>query len=443
MSRTMKDSGIPWIGEIPEGWIPKKLKFSCKLFGRIGFRGYTADDLVDESEGAITLSPTNMDGIRLDFTKCSYLSWDKYFESPEIMVEKGDVLLVKTASVGKCVYVDYLPKETTVNPQILVLKEHKDCSKFIAYIFQTTLGDAYIDTTKGGSTIYTISQEKIGNYEFAFPPLAEQYLIAAFLDKKCSEIDSLIELQEQMIEELKAYKQSVITEAVTKGIRNEELGVRNYKDSGIEWIGDVPEEWEVCRIKNVASLFGRIGFRGYTSDDLNKDGEGAITLSPSNMLPMGMDYTNVTYLSWMKYNESPEIMIQDGDILMVKTGSSYGKVSYVDNLPKEATINPQILRIVAKINSKYLGYYLQTPLFIYQVEGGVVGGTIPTISQEKINNFFVVIPPLAEQQAIADYLDKKCGEIDELITIKQQKIESLKEYKKSVIYEYVTGKKEP
>lgn len=227
MSRTMKDSGIPWIGEIPEGWIPKKLKFSCKLFGRIGFRGYTADDLVDESEGAITLSPTNMDGIRLDFTKCSYLSWDKYFESPEIMVEKGDVLLVKTASVGKCVYVDYLPKETTVNPQILVLKEHKDCSKFIAYIFQTTLGDAYIDTTKGGSTIYTISQEKIGNYEFAFPPLAEQHLIATFLDKKCSEIDSLIDLQEQMIEELKAYKQSVITEAVTKGIRNEELGVRN------------------------------------------------------------------------------------------------------------------------------------------------------------------------------------------------------------------------
>ena len=160
------------------------------------------------------------------------------------------------------------------------------------------------------------------------------------------------------------------------------------------------------------------------------------------MLPMSMDYTNVTYLSWMKYQESPEIMIQNGDILMVKTGSSYGKVSYVDNLPKEATINPQILRIVSRINSKYLGYYLQTPLFIYQVEGGVVGGTIPTISQEKINNFFVAMPPITEQQAIADYLDEKCGEIDKLIAIKQSKIDSLKEYKKSIIYEYVTGKRE-
>jgi type I restriction enzyme S subunit len=258
------------------------------------------------------------------------------------------------------------------------------------------------------------------------------------LDKKCAEVDEMIALQEQIIEELKAYKQSVISEAVTKGLNP----AASMRDSGIEWIGEIPEHWEVCRVKNVASLFGRIGFRGYTSDDLNKDGEGAITLSPSNMLPMGMDYTNVTYLSWMKYHESPEIMIQNGDILMVKTGSSYGKVSYVDNLPKEATINPQILRIVSRINPKYLGYYLQTPLFIYQVEGGVVGGTIPTISQEKINNFFVAMPSTEEQQTIADYLDEKCADIDNLIQTKQSKIDSLKEYKKSIIYEYVTGKKE-
>lgn len=160
------------------------------------------------------------------------------------------------------------------------------------------------------------------------------------------------------------------------------------------------------------------------------------------MLPMSMDYTNVTYLSWKKYEESPEIKIQNGDLLMVKTGSSYGKVSFVDNLPREATINPQILRIVPNIHSKYLGYFLQTTYFSFQVEGGVVGGTIPTISQEKINNFRVILPPLTEQRAIADYLDQKCAEIDELIAIKQQKIEALKEYKKSVIFEYVTGKKE-
>jgi type I restriction enzyme S subunit len=135
-------------------------------------------------------------------------------------------------------------------------------------------------------------------------------------------------------------------------------------------------------------------------------------------------------------------MIQNDDLLLVKTGSSYGKVSYVDYLPKEATINPQILRIVPSINSKYLGYFMQTSLFLYQVEGGVVGGTIPTISQEKINNFYVVLPPVEEQHVIASYLDTKSIEIDSLIGIKQAKIEELKEYKKSIIYEYVTGKKE-
>ena len=429
--RTMKDSGIPWIGEIPEGWKVELIGNQVKAVDNPNINGeednalqFKMGTIISKSKGDSKYNPETLEGYNIVdkgviMLNGLNLSFDFISQRVGLVKERGVItstyIAVKPTSNIDSDYLTYL------------FKAYDNCKAFHGM---------------GRGLRQILSYGELRKQLLISPPLAEQHLIATFLDKKCSEIDSLIELQEQMIEELKAYKQSVITEAVTKGIRNEELGVRNYKDSGIEWIGDVPEEWEVCRIKNVASLFGRIGFRGYTSDDLNKDGEGAITLSPSNMLPMGMDYTNVTYLSWMKYHESPEIMIQNGDILMVKTGSSYGKVSYVDNLPKEATINPQILRIVAKINSKYLGYYLQTPLFIYQVEGGVVGGTIPTISQEKINNFFVVIPPLAEQQAIADYLDKKCGEIDELITIKQQKIESLKEYKKSVIYEYVTGKRE-
>ena len=426
--RTMKDSGIPWIGEIPEGW-------SIDTIGNL----YALRNEKVSDKDYPPLSVTKQGIVPQLETAAKTDDGDN-----RKLVKVGDFAInSRSDRRGSCGISAYDGSVSLINTVITPREQMNPC--FYNWLFHSELfADEFYKWGHGiVDDLWTTRWQEMKRIGIITPPLAEQHLIATFLDKKCSEIDSLIELQEQMIKELKAYKQSVITEAVTKGIRNEELGVRNYKDSGIEWIGDVPEEWEVCRIKNVASLFGRIGFRGYTSDDLNKDGEGAITLSPSNMLPMGMDYTNVTYLSWMKYHESPEIMIQDGDILMVKTGSSYGKVSYVDNLPKEATINPQILRIVAKINSKYLGYYLQTPLFIYQVEGGVVGGTIPTISQEKINNFFVVIPPLAEQQAIADYLDKKCGEIDELITIKQQKIESLKEYKKSVIYEYVTGKKEP
>ena len=211
-----------------------------------------------------------------------------------------------------------------------------------------------------------------------------------------------------------------------------------YKDSGVKWIGEIPGHWECTRIKFIANLYGRIGFRGYNSKDLNKDGIGAITLSPSNMKDMMMDYTNVTYLSWEKYNESPEIMIQQGDILFVKTGSSYGKSCYVDNLPQEATINPQILRINPLINGRFLCYYFNSSLARTFTECGVVGGTIPTISQEKVGNFIALNPPLSEQQAIVTYLDTKVAKIDEYISIAEKKISALEELKQTIIAEAVT-----
>ena len=434
-----KDSGIAWIGEIPEHWEVKRLKFSCNIFGRIGFRGYKSDDLFSEGNGAITLSPSNMKDMKIDYTNRTYLSWEKYYESPEIIISNNDILMVKTGSTyGKCSFVDNIPMECTINPQIVVFKQHKDYPKFLAYSFQTEATRAFIETSVVGGTIPTISQEKIMNYFFVFPPISEQQSIATYLDQKCSEIDELITLQEEMITKLQSYKQSVITEAVTKGL-NKNVPL---KDSGIKWIGEIPEHWEVKRLKFSCNVFGRIGFRGYRSDDLVSEGNGAITLSPSNMKDMKMDYTNRTYLSWEKYYESPEIMISNNDILMVKTGSTYGKCSFVDNIPMECTINPQIVVFKQhKDYPKFLAYSFQTKATRAFVETSVVGGTIPTIAQEKIMNYFFAFPPLAEQQSIANYLDQKCSEIDELISIKQQKIEKLKDYKKSLIFECVTGKR--
>ena len=439
MSMEMKYSGNPWIGYIPKGWNTKRLKFSCKLFGRIGFRGYTADDLVDESEGAITLSPTNMNGIKLDFSKCSYLSWNKYYESPEIMVETGDVLLVKTASVGKCSYVECLPKETTVNPQILVLKEHKDCSKFIAYLFQTSVGEAYIDTTKGGSTIYTISQEKIGNYEFAFPSIAEQHKITSFLDRKCAEIDEMIALQEKIVEELKAYKQSVITEAVTKGL-NPDVPM---KDSGIEWIGEIPERWSLYRIKYNTFLKGRIGWQGLNSNDFIDEGYCLIT---------GTDFDNKGGINWdtcyriskERFDEDELLHIKNGDLLMTKDGT-VGKMAYIQNLPEEASLNSHLLIIRQTTNiisNEFLYWVMLSNVFkrfcsIYQS-----GSIMSSISQSTLGMMSCYCPSIEEQNSIVTYLKTKCTEIDSLINIKLSKIDSLKEYKKSIIYEYVTGKKE-
>ena len=428
MTREMKNSGIPWIGEIPEGW---KMCFIKQIMRNKSIKGFPNERVLSLYRDYGVVPKDSRDdnhNVTSDDTSSYKLVDDGDFVINKMKAWQGSMAVSEYRGIISPAY--YICRITTTDIN----------KRYIHYLLRN---DSYKTEYMRLSSGLRVGQWDLNIDDFLrimmiLPPLAEQQRIAEFLDRKCAEVDEMIALQEQIIEELKAYKQSVITEAVTKGLNP----AAPMRDSGIDWIGSIPEHWEVCRVKNVASLFGRIGFRGYTSDDLNKDGEGAITLSPSNMLPMGMDYTNVTYLSWMKYHESPEIMIQNGDILMVKTGSSYGKVSYVDNLPKEATINPQILRIVSRINSKYLGYYLQTPLFIYQVEGGVVGGTIPTISQEKINNFFVAMSSIEEQQAIADYLDEKCADIDSLIQTKQSKIDSLKEYKKSIIYEYVTGKRE-
>ena len=216
--------------------------------------------------------------------------------------------------------------------------------------------------------------------------------------------------------------------------------MREMKDSGIDYIGTIPSDWSLTKIKFCADIFGRIGFRGYTEQDLvDYEEDGAITLSPSNFHDMKMDYKKCTYLSWKKYEESPEIMIDNGDVLLVKTGSTYGKAVYVTDLPKEATIYPQLIVFKnIKINNKLFSYILQTKMIKIQTELAVVGGTIPTMSQEKIYNFILPEIPESEQQKILICIDKECDELDSLIFDIQSQIETLEEYKRSVITEAVT-----
>ena len=404
-----KDSGIAWIGKIPEHWEITLFKRKITINNGKDYKNFSDAEIypVIGSGGC--------------FAYCSNYMYD------------GEALLLgRKGTIDKPLYVK--GKFWAVDTMFYAIP-HKDLHcKFSYYLALTFPFNLYSTST----SLPSLTQTDLGNIPVAFPSISEQQAIADYLDRRCSEIDELIALQEEMITKLQSYKQSVITEAVTRGLdKNVPL-----KDSGIDWIGKVPEHWKVKRLKFSCNIFGRIGFRGYKSDDLVSEGEGAITLSPSNMKDMKMDYTNRTYLSWKKYYESPEIIISNNDILMVKTGSTYGKCSFVENIPMECTINPQIVVLKRhKDYSKFLAYSFQTQATRAFIETSVVGGTIPTIAQEKIMNYVFVFPPLAEQQAIADYLDQRCSEIDELIALKQQKIEKLKEYKKSLIFECVTGKR--
>ena len=421
-----KDSGIAWIGEIPEHWELRKGKNLFRL--RIS-KGNNNAILLAATQKFGMIPQTQVEGV-VQVRQNTDLNTFR-------TVHKNDYVISLRSFQGGFEMSEY---EGVCSPAYQVFYSKTPCCNyFFKYLFKSYGFISQINAfTLGIREGKNIQYEDFSLMKLPLPTLQEQQTIAAYLDQKCGEIDELITLQEEMITKLQGYKQSVITEAVTKGLdKNVPL-----KDSGIEWIGEIPKHWIVKRLKFSCNIWGRIGFRGYKSDDLVPEGEGAITLSPSNMKDMKMDYTNRTYLSWKKYYESPEIMISNNDILMVKTGSTYGKCSFVENMPMECTINPQIVVFKQhKDNSKFLAYSFQTRITRAFVETSVVGGTIPTIAQEKIMNYFFAFPPLSEQQSIVNYLDQRCGEIDELISIKQQKIEKLKEYKKSLIFECVTGKR--
>ncbi|MFM6151649.1 MAG: restriction endonuclease subunit S, partial [Sphaerospermopsis kisseleviana] len=213
------------------------------------------------------------------------------------------------------------------------------------------------------------------------------------------------------------------------------------KDSGIEWLGDIPKHWEKSQLGYLATVKARLGWKGLTAQEYVD--EGYIFLATPNIKQEGdIDFQNVNYITAERYFESPEIMLEENDVLLVKDGSTLGIVNIVRKLPSPSTVNSSIavIRITKKLYSKFLfrwltGSYIQS--LIQLMKGGQ---GVPHLFQADIKKFFVVVPPLHEQQKIAEYLDKKTAQIDEQKTKIQQAIDLLKEYRTALITNAVTGK---
>ena len=197
--------------------------------------------------------------------------------------------------------------------------------------------------------------------------------------------------------------------------------------------------WKRSTVKDISTIFGRIGFRGYTKDDIVEAYEGAISLSPSNLKDGKIDVSNSTFISWHKYNESPEIKLKNGDVVLVKTGSTYGKSAYVDNLKWATTLNPQIVVFKnIKLNNKLFAYFVQTPEFQKQIEATIVGGAIPTLSQNQVYQFEIIFPiDEEEQNRIAEAL----SDMDSMISSLEKLIAKKKAVKQGAMQELLTGKK--
>lgn len=406
-----KDSGIAWIGEIPEHW---SLVSIGKLFN-IYAGGDAKPDYYSDTKDLEHPFPVYTN------TKSEH---EIYAYTSKAIFPANTITVTGRGDVGHAIY-RRTPYDAIIRLLSLIPKNNYDC-RFYTYFI-----DIVIPFMDGKSAVAQLSALQLKPQFVCFPSNEEQQSIATYLDQKCGEIDELITMQEEMITKLQSYKQSVITEAVTKGLdKNVPL-----KDSGIEWIGNTPEHWNKNKI---IRLFGIIG-SGTTPKSSKEDNYiGSVNWIQSGDINGGYIENCKNTISDTALKEYTTLKIYKAPFIIVAMyGASVGNIS-ISNI--DGCVNQACCVMnETKQNFKYLFYAMNSvkKYLIYKAEGGGQ----PNISQDKIKNTWLPIPPLSEQQSIANYLDQKCSEIDELISIKQQKIEKLKDYKKSLIFECVTGKR--
>lgn len=419
----MKDSGIPWIGEIPEGWSVCRLKNYFTLHGRIGWNGLRSDEF-EENSYAYLVTGQDFTAKEIDWNRCYQIRKERYDEDEYIQLSDGDILVTKDGTIGKTAVVTKLNKPACLNSGIFVVKP-KDTSIFNPNYFYWLLESPLLKSFNnymnlGGTTIIHLYQNIFERMPLVIPSKKEQEIIADYLDRKCSEIDKMIALEEKVIEELKAYKQSVITEAVTKGL-NPDVPM---KDSGIEWIGKIPEHWNTSRLKKIANK------RVEKSNEHNLNYIGL-----ENLASFSEEMVETENI----YGTEGANVCCEGDVIFGKLRPYLGKVKVIKD---RCYCSTEFLVLKNNDCPKYLRYLMLSEWFIEIVNASTYGTKMPRANTDFILNMSVPIPPLDDKKNIVSYLENKCSEIDSLVSIKNSKIKELKNYKKSIIYEYVTGKRE-
>jgi len=349
------------------------------------------------------------------------------------ILDKGDIIISARGTVGVIAQIAFT---MAFNQSCYGIKQKKaNLSNdfiyyFLHYYFRT------IGVIKAGSTFDTITKKTFDEISISFPiNLEEQAKLISIL----STLDESIEKTEQLIAKYKNIKQGLMHDLLAFGIDKNGIIRNPLTHKFVEKNGMmVSEDWDVKTLREICKIFGRIGFRGYTQADLVGEGYGAITLSPSNIKDGMLSFNDCTYISFFKYEESPEIKIFDGDILFVKTGSTFGKIAQVKNLPEKATINPQFIVLKEiQCDKVLLTYIMQSYEFQNRVKLIVGGSTIPTLSQEKLYELNIRLPKDPQEQTkISEILEAQ----DKLIESEQANLFKLQNLKQGLMQDLLTGK---
>ncbi len=417
----MKDSGIAWIGEIPEEW----------ELSKIGAVYEERNQKVSDADFP-PLSVTKQGVVPQLETAAKTIDG----ENRKLICKNDFVINSRSDRRGSCGISEYDGSCSLINT---VLKPRRNmCNAYYSFVFRSErFADEFYRWGNGiVDDLWSTKWSNMKRIYIPAPSLQEQHRIADYLDRKCSQIDAIIARQQEVIEKLKAYKLSVITEAVTKGLNPH----APMKDSGVEWIGEIPEQWTKVRLKNICQFINGDRSSNYPSPNEYVD-EGIPFLGADSLYGRYVDIIQSKKITKEKYHSMGGAKIQKGDILYTLRGSTIGKnaLSTFD----EGTVASSLMVIrPTSLLSNFLLYWLNSEEEFQQRQSYINGSTAPNLSAENVGSFIMFLPSKVEQQEIADYLDKKCAEIESTILKKQMLVEWLGKYKKSLIYEVVTGKKE-
>lgn len=424
----MKESGIDWIGQIPEEWEVTKFKYLGDV--KQGLT-YSPSDIVDKDEGILVLRSGNIQNGVLDFTNNVYVK-TKVAES--IVLRKNDILITarngSPALIGKNAIIDTDIK-ATFGAFMMVFRTNKSLiAKFAFYLMNISFN--FYRTFFTTSTVNQLTAAIFNGIEVPLPSISEQQKIADFLDKKTAQLDKVKSLLEEQIQKLKDYRASLIYETVTKGLDK----TVPMKDSGIDWIGQVPEGWGVKAIKYI---FDEIGSGSTPKSDNEIFYDGDINWIQSGDLYQTDTVTSVSKtISYQGFKSTSALKIyQPPFVALAMYGASVGNVavSYID-----ACVNQAVVVMLGSSEKVGFGKYAieaSKSNLIFSAQGG----TQPNISQNLIKNWSIPQPKSEEQDQIVDFLDKETSRIDKLIQIKNQQIENINKQRQTLIYDYVTGKR--
>lgn len=415
--RQMKDSGIEWIGEIPEGWKVGKIKYFYDIV--LGKMLCPEQKNVSETyEYYLCAQNITENGLNLTVLK---KMWFSPYEKSIYRIDKGDILVVEGGNAGLCaIYNNEISPCYIQNALHKAKSKGEHINKFLFYWMKFVEKSTYINQIVNKATISHYTKDKFGNTPLAFPLPYEQQRIADYLDAKCAHIDQCLELTRQSMEKLRAYKLSCITEAVTKGLDPDVP----LKDSGVPWIGQIPAGWTLSSVRwEFENLDGRrkpISAENRTCSDAAYDYYGA-----SGIIDKIDDFI---------FDETLILIGEDGANLALRNLP----LVYIAKGKYWVNNHAHILKPYNTNNLYYMAYQLEC----VDLTNYITGSTQPKLTQSNLSKIPVVCPPLPEQERIAAYLDKKCARIDALLEEKQALLDKLAEYKKSLIFECVTGKRE-